>query len=100
MSNLLITETDPRIKEIQVKISRIRRCLSTMQQNQIRRIFNNESYITDEEIRKKLKVSRRTTQQWRNTGIVPYTLIGGKVLYKESNVHKMLEQHSFDKSKR
>ena len=37
-----------------------------------------------------LKVSRRTLQDYRNNGIIAYYQLGGKILYKESDIERML----------
>ena len=36
------------------------------------------------------KVSRRTLQDYRNNGIIAYYQLGGKILYKESDIERML----------
>ena len=38
-----------------------------------------------------LRVSRRTLQEYRTLGVVPYYLVQGKALYKESDILKILE---------
>ena len=38
----------------------------------------------------RLKVSRRTLQDYRNNGIIAYYQLGGKILYKESDIERML----------
>jgi len=40
-----------------------------------------------------LKISRRTLQEYRNNGMLPYYQLGGKILYKESDVEKLLEDN-------
>lgn len=37
-----------------------------------------------------MKVSRRTLQDYRNEGRIPYIQLGGKILYRESDLEKML----------
>jgi len=37
-----------------------------------------------------LKVSRRTLQDYRNEGRIPYIQLGGKILYRESDIERML----------
>ena len=53
--------------------------------------LNGERYITDKELAQWLKISRRTLQEYRSNGILPYYQLGGKILYKESDVEKLLE---------
>ena len=56
-----------------------------------RPLLGGEYFITDGELSTLLKVSRRTLQQWRTDGIIPYYNIGGKVLYRESDVQVLLD---------
>lgn len=52
--------------------------------------FSNERSLTDKEVSAWLKVSRRTLQDYRNNGMVSYYQLGGKILYKESDIEKMV----------
>ena len=56
-----------------------------------RPLLDGERYLTDKEVAQILKVSRRTLQEYRNEGLLPYILLGGKVLYRESDLEKVLE---------
>ena len=38
-----------------------------------------------------LKISRRCLQDYRDQGRLPYVQLGGKVLYKTSDIEKLLE---------
>ena len=52
--------------------------------------LGNEQFLTDKEVSAWLKVSRRTLQDYRNNGMVSYYQLGGKILYKESDIEKLL----------
>jgi len=53
--------------------------------------LNGERFLSDKEVSERLKVSRRTLQDYRTEGKIPYyQLGGGKILYKESDIEKML----------
>lgn len=56
-----------------------------------RPLLEGERYLTDSETAKSLKVNRRTLQEYRAHGIIPYILLGGKVLYLESDLERVLE---------
>ena len=58
-----------------------------------RPMLDGERYLTDREVSEILKVSRRTLQEYRNEGILPYIPLGGKVLYRESGLEKLLDRH-------
>ena len=49
-----------------------------------------DELLTDKEVAFLLKVSRRTLQDYRNNGILPYTQVGGKILYRASDIEKTL----------
>lgn len=55
-----------------------------------RPLLGGEHYLTDREVSARLKVSRRTLQDWRTEGKIAYIMLGGKVLYKASDIEKML----------
>lgn len=55
-------------------------------------IFNGERYLTDEELSNRLNIHRRTLNDYRKKGVLPYIYFGGKVLYPESEILKILEE--------
>ena len=55
--------------------------------------LNGERYMTDKEVSDRLKVSRRTLQEYRNDRKIPFILFGGKVLYREADIEQMLEEN-------
>ena len=52
--------------------------------------LSGERFFTDKEVSAHLKVSRRTLQDNRNEGRIPYIQLGGKILYRESDIERML----------
>lgn len=52
--------------------------------------LGGERFFTDKEVSARLKVSRRTLQDYRNEGRISYIQLGGKILYRESDIEKML----------
>lgn len=58
-----------------------------------RPILNGEIYLTREELCERLHLSPRTLQEYRNNVTLPFYKLGGKILYKESDVQKMLQRH-------
>lgn len=52
--------------------------------------LGNERFLTDKEVSAWLKVSRRTLQDYRNNGMIAYYQLGGKILYKESDIEKLV----------
>lgn len=52
--------------------------------------LGGERYLTDKEVIALLKVSRCTLQEYHAARKIPFILIGGKVLYRETDIEKML----------
>lgn len=50
-------------------------------------------FITDAQLSENLNVSRRTLQDYRDKGIIPFYRLDGKILYDEADVEKFLSAH-------
>ena len=55
-----------------------------------RPILGGERFLTDKELCAKLQLSRRTLLDYRNNGVIPYIQLGGKILYRESDIEQVL----------
>lgn len=88
----MITNDNPRIVALFNTLNRVRDNLEKLVKNR-RLLLNGECYLTDKEVSTRLKVSRRTLQDWRTNGLIAYTQVGGKVLYAESDIQAVLEKH-------
>ena len=49
--------------------------------------------VSGKEVCERLYISPRTLQDYRDRKIIPYTQFAGKILYKASNLEKMLEEN-------
>ncbi|WP_446662279.1 helix-turn-helix domain-containing protein [Epilithonimonas hominis] len=58
-----------------------------------RPVMDGEIYLSGEDMCKLLHISKRTLQQYRDDNILPYIQIGGKIIYKESDILTILEQN-------
>ena len=98
MSNQLITqENNERVKSFFLSLERLSTSLERLFSTR-KPTLNGESFYTDEELSKKLKISRRSLQDYRNEGRIPYIKLGGKILYRSSDIEKLSEdgyQESF-----
>ncbi|WP_304721874.1 helix-turn-helix domain-containing protein [uncultured Alistipes sp.] len=91
MKNYLMGQQDPCIKDILQRLEHTDKVLDRLSKS-VKRTFNGERFISDSELSRVLRISRRTLQDYRSAGILPYYLISGKALYKESDVQQMLEK--------
>ena len=56
-------------------------------------LFGGEHFLTGKEVCERLYISPRTLQDYRDKGIIPYTQFAGNILYKASDLEKMLEDN-------
>ena len=56
-----------------------------------------ESFYADRDLSEKLKISRRSLQDYRNEGRIPFIRLGGKVLYRASDIDKLLDENYREK---
>ena len=91
MSHYFIDKQDPRVDDLLRRLENTGKVLKKMEPN-CQRTFNGERFMSDMELSKFLRTSRRTLQEYRSLRILPYYLIQGKVLYKESEIQQLLEQ--------
>lgn len=88
----LLTNEAEEIITHQEMITRLRYRIEEILKN-YRPVMNGEIYLSGEDVRKLLHISKRTLQQYRDDNILPYIQIGGKIIYKETDLLKVLEQN-------
>ena len=89
--DLLTIDTEEIISH-QEMITQLRNRIEEILKN-YRPVMNGEIYLSGEEVCKLLHISKRTLQQYRNDQILPYIQIGGKIIYKESDILNVLEKN-------
>lgn len=52
-----------------------------------------EIWLDKQDILQRLHISSRTLQNWRSSGLLPYSKIKGKIYYKETDLEILLLQH-------
>ncbi len=89
MSNEIREKDHEWVKNVHSNFDRLLASLEKLLSKQQPSVFNDE-LLTDKEVAHLLKVSRRTLQDYRNNGILPYTQVGGKILYRTSDIERTL----------
>lgn len=56
-------------------------------------ILGGISFLTDKEVARHLNVTRRTIQNYRDLGLIPYYKICGKCLYPEHEIQQLMEEN-------
>lgn len=59
--------------------------------------LKGEKYLTNNDVSKLLNISIRSLQDWRDNGTISYIQISGKILYRQSDILKLLEDN-YEKS--
>jgi len=88
----LLTNEAEEIIEQQEMITQLRSRIEQILKN-YRPVMNGEIYLSGEDVCKLLHISKRTLQQYRDDNILPYIQIGGKIIYKETDLLDILEQN-------
>ena len=90
MSNEVITHKHEWVRGLFSELDRITKD-AAMVANENQPLLGGEHYLTDRELSERLKISRRTLQDYRNNGILPYRQLGGKILHRESDIERVLQ---------
>ena len=90
MSNEVITHKHEWVRGLFSELDRIAKD-AAMVADENQPLLGGEHYLTDRELSQRLKISRRTLQDYRNNGILPYHQLGGKILYRESDIEQVLQ---------
>ena len=56
-------------------------------------LFGGEHFLTGKDVCEQLYISPRTLQDYRDRKIIPYTQFAGKILYKMSDLERLLDEH-------
>jgi hypothetical protein len=59
----------------------------------LKQMNNSDGWVDSHEVCTALKISKRTLQRLRGQGVVNYFLICGKILYKISEIQRLLDEN-------
>ena len=88
----IVNKETPEMKQLISGIREVRKRLREIAQTH-RPLFGGEIYLTGREVCERLFVSPRTLQDYREKGIIPYTQIAGKILYRLSDINRLLQDN-------
>ncbi|GHT74877.1 DNA-binding protein [Bacteroidia bacterium] len=95
-SQLVTSENNERVKSFFLSLDSLSLAVERLFTGR-KPTLNGEYFYTDDELSKKLKLSRRSLQDYRNEGRIPHIKLGGKILYRSSDIEKLLEEGYRDK---
>ena len=90
MNKETITRDNEKVALLLEKMNRLMENMESLAEN-YKPVLGGERFLTDKELSGMLKVSRRSLQDYRNEGRIPYIQIGGKILYRESDIEQVLK---------
>ncbi|KGN70794.1 transcriptional regulator [Porphyromonas gulae] len=82
----------PEMKQLISGIKKLTKRVRSLAQTH-RPLFQGELFLTGREVCERLFLSPRTLQDYRDKGILPYTQIAGKILYRLSDINRILEEN-------
>ena len=85
MNKETITRNNEKVALLLEKMNRLMENMESLAEN-YKPVLGGERFLTDKELSGMLKVSRRSLQDYRNEGRIPYIQLGGKILYRESDI--------------
>lgn len=88
----IITKDNSRMRQFFSLMDNIQTKIEELAENN-RPPFNGERFLTDKELSDLLKISRRCLQDYRDQGRIPYIQLGGKILYKVSDIEKLMKDN-------
>ena len=59
-------------------------------------MISNDIFLGNKEVCELLQLSPRTLQDYRDKRIIPFYKLEGKILYKMSDIQRMLENNYYD----
>lgn len=95
MAHDLLTRESPEIIRFFQDIGHITELLKS-EPDRYRPVLNGDRYITETELSELLKITRRTLVEHRTTGLIPYYRLGGRILYKEKDIIKLLDENRLE----
>ena len=90
MEERILTIKDDLIAEVLESLRKANRKAGKLMDD-YKPVLHGERLMTDGELATALRVSSRALRDYRNDGILPYIRMKGNLLYKESDIEKVLK---------
>ncbi|MDQ3190660.1 MAG: helix-turn-helix domain-containing protein [Bacteroidota bacterium] len=78
---------DNKIDEISERLKAIEKLITFKNKIPQEIILDNCEFI------RLMRISKRTAQNWRVTGIIGYSMIGNKIYYKMAEIQALIDKH-------
>ena len=92
MGNEIITKSDRRIIAARTQSQNAFEAIGIIRDSH-HPVLGGICFLDDKEVAERLKVTRRTVQNYRDRGILSYYMICGKCLYPEHEIQQLLDEN-------
>ena len=65
--------------------------------DELKNAKKSEQFLDNDDLTKKLKISKRSLSTWRKQKLLPYSMIGNKIFYAFSDVEKLMNDKKISK---
>ena len=89
MTDEFITGNHPEVQTFFSQARELTEMFDAIVKN-VRPPLEGRYFIDDKELAKRVSLSRRTLQTYRDNNTIPYYKVGGKILYDESEMEEWL----------
>ncbi len=83
----VVTIQSEAFQEIMKKVDEIHQRLNSKEKEPKEKWLDNQEFI------QLLKISKRTAQSYRDSGLISFSQVGNKIYYKLSDVEELLKAH-------
>lgn len=87
-----ISRKSETVKNFLSTVDRLMEKLDELRQT-CRPALQGERYLTNEQLSELLHICPRTLQEYRDKGVLPFIALEGKILYKETDIEKLLKDN-------
>lgn len=86
-TNKAIRKVEIKLDSIQVQVDKLNQMLSNPKKSNPTGLIDNAEFI------RIMRISDKTSQNWRQNKVIQYSLIGGKIFYRISDIIELFEKN-------
>ncbi|MFC0878042.1 helix-turn-helix domain-containing protein [Saccharicrinis sp. FJH2] len=91
MSELFMLISEKTVNELFNEIKKLHQKIDSELKTKVGGL--SEKCLDNQDVMLELKISQRTLQNMRDTKMLPYSKVGGKVYYKSTDVERLLSEN-------
>lgn len=88
----ILEKNSPEVKELLGILDQIAACAEYIVENHVPHL-GGDRFLDGKEVCRLLKIRERALTEYRSKGIIAYYKLGGRILYKQSDIEKVLRDN-------